>query len=64
MSTFLAADVEDALVGKVEHCLQRERRLADAWFTTQQNDGTWYETTAQHAVQLGIVHVYAGIVVC
>ena len=63
VSTFLTADVEHALVGQLEHGLQTQSRLADTWFTAQQHDAARHQSTAQHTVQLGVVHVDAGVVV-
>ena len=63
MGTLLTADVEDLLLGHVEHRLQREGGFADAGFTTEEYDAARDETATEHPVEFLVVHVDAGIVV-
>ena len=63
VGALLAADVENLLLRQAEHGLQRQRTLADAWFTAQQHDAARHEPATQHTVQLFVVHVDARVVV-
>ena len=60
--TFLTRDVEYALLRQSQDSLQHQGRFADTRLTAYQHQRPLYQSTAQHAVQLGVVQVDAWFV--
>ena len=52
------------MVVDVHHRLEDEGGFADAWVTTQQNQGTGHKATAQHTVEFVVVHIDALLFAC
>ena len=52
------------MVVDVHHRLEDEGGFADAWVTTQQNQGTGHKATAQHTVEFVVVHINALLFAC
>ena len=63
MGALLSADVEYSLFLQGEHSLEQQGALAYAGLSAEQDDAAGHESAAEHAVELVVVHVYAGVVV-